>query len=288
MINAVAYPYTIHNIVLGNGSRIAYIDEGQGPETIVFIHGLATYSMSWQKNIDQLSRRFRCIAIDLPGNGLSDRGDYNYGMSFFADCLIDFIGRLGLQRVVLTGHSMGGQIAVTCLLREPRCADRLILMAPAGFEEFNPWERNIYHTSLTLFDLFSSEENSLRQSIRSGFYQYPGQADTMVNELIDLMRLHSVSSYRNMLDGCIGGMLNEPVFDRLGEITQPTLVFFGERDALIPNRILHPTTTYQVALNGTRQMRQATLKMLPQCGHFLQWEQADKVNGEIENWLAAH
>lgn len=285
MIRTVAYPYPVHDMRLGNGCRLAYVDEGSGPFTIVFLHGLATYSMSWQQNIGPLSKHFRCIALDLPGNGLSDRGDFSYSMRFFADSIIDFIGRLGLQNVCLAGHSMGGQIAITALLQEPRCAERLLLFAPAGFEQFNPWERNMYHASLTLFDLFSSEENSLRQSIRSSFYQFPGQADGMIRELTELIQAYPLQGYRAMLDGCIGGMLSEPVFDRLGEMEQPALVMFGERDALIPNRILHPVTTYQVAQAGVQKMRRATLKMVPQCGHFLQWEKAGVVNDEVRSWL---
>lgn len=59
-----------------------YIDEGEG-DTFLFIHGLATYALSWRRNIDELKKSYRCIAVDLPGNGLSDRADYPYGISFF-------------------------------------------------------------------------------------------------------------------------------------------------------------------------------------------------------------
>ena len=82
MIKTVSYPYAVHNLRLSNGCNLAYIDEGKGDKTIVFIHGLATYALSWKKNIDSLKKRFRCIAIDLPGNGLSGKGDYSYSISF--------------------------------------------------------------------------------------------------------------------------------------------------------------------------------------------------------------
>ena len=128
MTTTINYPYTIHGSRLSNGCNIAYIDEGKGPKTLLFIHGLATYSLSWRKNIEGLKNHYRCIAIDLPGNGLSDKGDYSYSISFFAEAIVEFIQNMGLKNVCLVGHSMGGQIAMTALINNPKCAERLIFM----------------------------------------------------------------------------------------------------------------------------------------------------------------
>jgi len=285
MTGAINYPYTIHNVRLSNGCNVAYIDEGKGDKTIVFVHGLATYALSWKKNIEGLKSKYRCIAIDLPGNGFSDRGNYSYSISFFAGCIADFIAKLGLKNVCLAGHSMGGQVAITTLLQNPACAERLVLCAPAGFETFTPVEKDIYQRALQFFDLFSTEENSLKKAIHSSFYHSPHQGDDMVHDLLGIMHAYPTQVYRSMIDACIAGMLNEPVFDRLHLIKQPTLVMYGERDALIPNKLLHPVSTRKIAETGCAQMQDATLHMIPQCGHFLQWEQAGVANGYIEDWL---
>ncbi|HXS36191.1 MAG TPA: alpha/beta hydrolase [Flavipsychrobacter sp.] len=278
-------PYTNNYLKLSNGNNIAYIDEGEGDKTLLFIHGLASYSLSWKKNIEQLKNHFRCIAIDLPGNGMSDRGDFPYGINFFAGAVYDFIQKLGLKNLCLVGHSMGGQIAITMLLNAPHCANQLILCAPAGFEVFTPMEKSFYHSSIQLFDFFSSEENSLRKTIQSSFYHYPQQADEMADELVAILKTYPTRAYRDMIDKSIAGMLNEPVFNGLHLITQPTLVMFGERDALIPNRIIHPTTTKYIATEGAGKMPNATLKMISKCGHFLQWEKAGEVNDLIIEFL---
>lgn len=285
MLHASNYPYTINKVQLSNGCHLAYIDEGTGPETLLFIHGLATYGFSWQKNIETLKKHYRCIAIDLPGNGFSDRGDFSYSINFFAVCIFDFIQKTGLKNVNLVGHSMGGQIAMTILLNEPTAAKKLVLCATAGFETFNTFERNIYHSSINFFDMFSSDENSLRKTIRSSFYNYPSQADEMIDELADLIKTYPSKEYHNMIEACIKGMLNEPVFDRLQQIQQPTLVMYGERDALIPNRLLHPTTTRNIAEQGIKKMPHAKLEMVSQCGHFLQWEKAETVNRLIHHFI---
>lgn len=270
---------------LSNGCEVAYIDEGSGAQTILFVHGLATYAASWKKQIEGLKDKYRCIAIDLPGNGKSDRGDYPYSMSFFAGCVYDFIQKLRLTNVVLAGHSMGGQVVMNLLINLPSAAEKLLLFAPAGFETFNGMERSLYQSSISFLDMFSTEENSLRRTIRSSFYQYPPQVDEMIEELVALMKIHSIREYRAMIEACVAGMLHEPVFNQLHLIQQPTLVMYGERDALIPNRLIHPVNTRTIGEAGVAQMPHAQLQMIPRCGHFLQLEKPAEVNSLIREFL---
>lgn len=277
--------YDIHKVQLSNGCEVAYIDEGSGAQTILFVHGLATYAASWKKQIEGLKDKYRCIAIDLPGNGKSDRGDYPYSMNFFAGCVYDFIQKLRLTNVVLAGHSMGGQVVMNLLINLPSAAEKLILFAPAGFETFNGMERSLYQSSISFLDMFSTEENSLRRTIRSSFYQYPPQVDEMIEELVALMKIHSIREYRAMIEACVAGMLHEPVFNQLHLIQQPTLVMYGERDALIPNRLIHPVNTRTIGEAGVARMPHATLQMIPRCGHFLQLEKAGVVNELVREFL---
>jgi pimeloyl-ACP methyl ester carboxylesterase len=270
---------------LSNGCKLSYIDEGAGAQTIIFIHGLSNYSLGWQKNIDGLKQHYRCIAIDLPGNGYSSRGAFEYSMAFFADCIHGLIVNLGLENVCLCGHSMGGQIAITTVLKYPDAIDKLVLCAPAGFEEFTATERMMYMASIQIFDVFSSEENSLRKTMQSSFYMFPEEAKGMVDELAKLMKEHDIKDYRAMVEACIYAMLHEPVFDKLIFITKPTLVLFGEKDTLIPNKILHPVSTKNIAEKGMAHLNNATLEMIPQCGHFLQWEQSGEVNHYMHSFL---
>lgn len=285
LVHTSTHKYALQHVRLSNGSNVAYIDEGSGDHTIVFVHGLATYGRSWRYQIDELKNHYRCIAIDLPGNGYSDRGKHDYSMHFFAGCVYDFMQQLKLQNVILAGHSMGGQVVMRLLQEVPDATSKLILCAPAGFETFSPMESSMYKSTITMLDMFSTEENSLRQSIRTSFFQYPKQIDEMVEELIQIMRSHSVRNYRHMIDACVNGMLDEPVYDKLHLIKQPTLVLYGERDALIPNRWIHPVTTKHIAEEGVKQLQNAQLEMIPQCGHFLQLEKPHLVNAAIKKFV---
>lgn len=264
---------------------MAYIDEGNGPQTLLFIHGLANYALVWKKNIEQLSSRYRCIAIDLPGNGFSDRNEHRFSMAFFAETVHHFIATLKLTNLCIVGHSMGGQIALTTLLSHPDAAHKLVLCAPAGFEQFTALDKVMYYSSLQMMNFVASDENSLRATVHNSFYLHPAQADNMINELVSLMRTYKANYYRNMIEACIRSMLEEPVLHRLHHISTQTLVLFGKNDALIPNKLMHQTTTEKLASAGVATMPHAKLTMIPDSGHFLQWEKADEVNTAIRNFL---
>jgi pimeloyl-ACP methyl ester carboxylesterase len=272
-------------IELSNGFSVSYSDEGKGAQTILFIHGLATYGGTWAQNIAGLRGSYRCIAVDLPGNGYSDKPDTVYNMQFYAACIYDFIHLLKLKNVVLCGHSMGGQVALTLLLNAPDVAQKLVLCAPAGFERFNVFEKTMYRSVIGVADLFSSDESSLRSSIYSSFYQNPSQADGMIAEMVKILHSYPARIYRKMVESSVDGMLNEPVYEQLDKIKVPVLVIFGELDALIPNKLLHPVSTEHMARQATAKMQHARLEMVPFAGHFVQWEKASAVNQLIASFL---
>jgi pimeloyl-ACP methyl ester carboxylesterase len=264
---------------------MAYIDEGSGEQTLLFIHGLALYGKSWVQNIAELKREYRCIAIDLPGNGQSDKGYYPYGIHFFAGCIYDFVVKLNLQHVTVVGHSMGSQIAVELVTGEPTSFKKLVLCAAAGFETFKPWEKALYKSTIHLADMFSSEENSLRQVVYSSFFHNQSRADEMLNELATFIKQQPIRDYRRMIEGCIDGMLNEPVYDKLKLIQQPTLVIYGDHDVLIPNRLIHHYSTKHMAEEAIKQIPNAALKIIPKCGHLVQMEKPEVVNEYIKGFV---
>ncbi|HEY9178542.1 MAG TPA: alpha/beta hydrolase [Flavipsychrobacter sp.] len=278
--------YEVHKVRLSNGCDMAYIDEGSGDTTLLMVHGLANYCGVWVKNIEVLKQHYRCIAIDLPGNGYSDTGDFTYGINFFSGCVYDFMLQLNLQNVVPIGHSMGGQVLLNLVISHPGVCKKLVLCAPAGFETFTHLERTLYKTSINFLDFFSTEENSLRKIIHASFHHYPRYADNMLQELVELMHRQPVSHYRKMVEACIDGMMAEPVYDKLHTIEQQVLVIYGERDALIPNRLIHHTTTKAMAEQAVAKMQHARLEMLPGCGHFVQLEKPDVVNSLITEFVA--
>jgi pimeloyl-ACP methyl ester carboxylesterase len=273
--------YTTH---LSNGIEISYCDEGKGAMTLLFIHGLGSNKKCWRKNIEVVKHQFRCIAIDLPGYGASSKGDYSYDMAFFATVVRDFAQQLHLDRIVLVGHSMGGQIAVTAQLQAPGFAEQLVLIAPAGFETFNHTEKQIVRSFYSPALLMALPQDQIRRNFEINFYVFPRDAEFMIQDRFRMQETDEYERYCKMIPKCVMGMIDQPIFDSLPSINVPTSVIYGKNDRLIPNKLLHPTqSTPSVAQAGTSQISDAQLILLDQCGHFVQWERPDEVNRHLLN-----
>ncbi len=281
------YPYKVKFINLKNNITLSYADEGRdNKEVVIFIHGLASYMPAWKKNVPVLEKYFRCIPIDLPGYGKSSKGNYPVSMDFYADKIIEFLDKLGLKRVILVGHSMGGQISIFTALKYPDRISKLILASPAGFETFNEFESQILKNFTTVNLLMNNPLEQLRQKVLMNFYKMPKDAEFMIEDRIALKNTKEFKLYCLSVVKSLNAMLDQPVFDNLKLIKQPTLVLFGENDFLIPNRELHKNlTTKLVADSGIGEINNSKLVMISECGHFLQFEKSDEFNKAVKEFL---
>lgn len=282
----IPYPPDTKQASLPDGTEIAYVDRGEGPYTLVFVHGLGTYLKAWEYNLDALSAHFRCVALDLPGYGKSSKGDYPYGMAFFAGQVRAFCEVLGLENIVLVGHSMGGQVALTLALNHPDLAKKIVLIAPAGIETFSEAEANWLRAVYTPEVVKNTTTEQIRKNFLLNFYQWPDDAEFLYQDRLFLRETAEYDGWCRMVPQCVAAMLAEPVFGRLGEITASVLVIFGENDALIPNTILHKTqNTLQIAQLAHSNIPGSRLRLFPQAGHFVHWEQAALTNQAIREFL---
>jgi pimeloyl-ACP methyl ester carboxylesterase len=281
------YPFDVHFADVNDSIRLAYVDEGTGPETLVFIHGLGSNLQAWNKTITGLRDDYRCIALDLPGYGKSSQGDYAFGMTFFADQVAALIENLDLKRITLVGHSMGGQVAITLALQQPDYLERLVLAAPAGLETFSPENRAFFATYVQPQIIRATTVPQIEANFALNFYEMPDDARFMVEDRLALRQdTQAYRYYSEMIPRCVLGMLDEPVADRLAELNLPTLLIFGQQDQLIPNKFLHPELTVAtVAKSGQQAIKGAELQFLDQAGHFVQWDQSAAFNKAIHAFI---
>jgi haloalkane dehalogenase len=102
-----------------DGSSIHYIDEGAGP-TYLFLHGNPTWSFLYRNIIKELKRRFRCVAPDYPGFGLSKARDgYDFRPGSHARVLEQFIDKLELKSINLMVQDWGGPIGLSVAVQHP-------------------------------------------------------------------------------------------------------------------------------------------------------------------------
>ena len=273
------YPFPYKIIPLSDSQSIAYTDEGHGQETLLFIHGLASYIPAWRKNVSTLSKTFRCICIDLPGYGKSTSGVHSGKVSFYADVLAEFISNLNLQNVTIAGHSMGGHIAVGLTLLHPALIHNLILLAPAGFEVFTQEESLLIKRTFTSDSFISADENQIRTGFTGNFFRMPSDTESMISDRLKMRGWANYPSHAKVVANSLYGMLDDPVFNRLQLINQKTLVIFGENDALIPHPVIHPELkTAAIVHSGSARIPNSSLKFISECGHFLQFEKPDETN----------
>ena len=115
----------------GAGPSVHYIDEGQGPAVVMF-HGNPTWSFLYRKVIKELGGQFRCIAMDYPGFGLSERPSaYGYTSAEHALVIGRLVDHLNLDQFIVMGQDWGGPIGMTVALER---ADRV-----AGMVFANTW-----------------------------------------------------------------------------------------------------------------------------------------------------
>jgi haloalkane dehalogenase len=126
-VDRTAYPFTSRWADLPFGS-LHYVDEGRG-DTLLFAHGTPTWSFEFRHLIAALSRRYRCVAPDHLGFGLSDRPvDAVYTPEAHADRFQAFATHLGLDRVTLIVHDYGGPIGLPLALADRSRVTRVVLL----------------------------------------------------------------------------------------------------------------------------------------------------------------
>lgn len=126
------YPFT-SNFLNIDGGRLHYLDEGRGP-AIVMVHGNPTWSFYYRKLILSLRSRYRVIAYDHIGCGLSDKPEkYNYCLDQHVENLDRLLDTLKIERFSLVVHDWGGAIGLGCAVRRLESLEKVVVMNTAAF-----------------------------------------------------------------------------------------------------------------------------------------------------------
>ncbi len=111
-----------------DGVRLAYDVRGEGPDTVLLLHGMACHRGHMTALAEHLAPRFRCVTLDLRGHGESDVPPDGFTMADFHADLDAVIGALDLGRPVLIGHSFGGSISLAYAHRDPSRVRALVML----------------------------------------------------------------------------------------------------------------------------------------------------------------
>lgn len=264
---------------------IAYIDYGSGPKTLVLVHGLASNAGFWRYNIPELAKKYRVIAVDLPGYGKSQKDAYPYNMTFFADQVKRLTDELGINKFTYVGHSMGGQIGITFALKYPEKLEKLILTDPAGIEEFKTGEGDWLRSVMTVSGVKKTTEEGIRRNLASNFYSWDPKWEWMVEERVRMSKAKDFDNFAYTVVRSVNGMLDEPTFNLIQNIKVPTLIVYGKYDGLIPNPYLHPGFPKDVFQKGHSLIQGSELVEIDNAGHMLQIEQPESYNRTVMEFV---
>lgn len=268
--------------VLVQGQRIAYLDDGAGPP-VILIHGFGGSMWQWEYQQHQLSQHFRVLTLDLPGAGLSDKPDIEYRPDQMLNFLVGFMDAVKIPQATLVGNSMGAGLAIGMALTHPTLVANLVLVGglPQHVMEklTSPSVRRALESSAPFW--LVSFGNTL-----FGGLMIESVLHEMVHDPTLLTPAVLERSNRNrQLPGLIKPIMavreNVPLWEagfatRLGTITHPTLVIWGEEDRVFPVAVgeeLHQT------IKGSRFIR------IPKAGHIPQWERPDVVNQALITFI---
>ncbi len=277
------------------GVDIAYIDSGLPPGAdpdappLVFVHGLSSYMSFWEYQIPEFAKTHRVLALDLPGFGASGRPDAPYTPPWYADVVDNWLGSMGVVSAVVVGHSMGGQIAMTLALNHPNRVHALVLSAPAGLERFKPgaasWMKDYWTESRAM----EAREEEIRANFQAMvFNRMDRGVERLIEERVRMMKTESFAGTSVAVSRCIAGMVDYPVWDRLGDIRVPTLIVYGNDDHMIPNPVFTGGSTRSIAEAGMRAIPNAELELIPGGGHTVHHDQPKKFNAAVSDFLGRH
>ncbi len=225
---------------------------------IVLIHGAAGDGTLWIDVARKLSKNFRVIVPDLPGHGKSSGQPPSSDVSEYSRSVRRFIrNELGLSRVLLVGHSMGGAVALETALEDPELLAGIVLVSTGARLRVHP-----------------AFINTLKEDPDSAV-SFLSHAVGPVKKKDEIVRLLERSFIRSSGRCALQDFIACDHFDRTNDIkniTLPALILCGKEDFLTPVK-------YSYYLKD--QLRNSSMVSIGGCGHILMLEAPGKVAKEI-------
>lgn len=250
-----------------NGASLNVVVDGNGPETIVFVHGLLMTHRLWDAQVETFKHQYRCIRFDFRGQGRSEVTAGGYDMDTLAADTAALIEQLDAGPCHLVGLSMGGFVGLRLGFRRPELLRSLVLMDTSADPEA-PGPRFKYALMAAAVrwvgygPVYAGAEKVL---FGHSFLRDPARA-----ALRSEWRARITAQDRTGVARAANGVFSrDGVAERLGDIPVPTLVAVGEEDTATP-----PFRAERIAAG----IPGARLAQIPSAGHSPPIENPGAVN----------
>ena len=217
-----------------SGQRVYLQDTGpRDAGTVVLLHGFGSSLQTWDAWSAVLARDYRVIRFDIAGFGLSgSAANQDYSEAADVRRVLAVLDHLGVQQSVLIGHSMGGRLAWSLAASQPQRVSRLVLIAPDGFPDPTARSEKTFEVSplLGLIRL-SLPQWALKRGLAPAYGDATRLSDAVVTRYQDMLRAPGVRAA--VIERMQQSRNSDPV-PRLKTIAAPTLLLWGDKDAMIP------------------------------------------------------
>lgn len=267
-----------HGYADSNGVKIHYASLGKGP-LIVMIHGFPDFWYTWRDQMEALSDKYQCVAIDQRGYNLSDKpkGVENYDVRLLVGDVAAVIKSLGKDKAIIVGHDWGGLVAWQVALNLPQMTEKLIIL-------------NLPHPRGLSRELANNPAQQKASQYARNFQQSDAAAKVMPEQLAFWVkdpeaRKKYVEAFKR---SDVEAMLNyykrnyprEPYVEDTSPVVKtqmPVLMIHGLGD----------TALLSGALNNTWDWmgQDLTLVTIPGASHFVQQDASELVSKSMKMWL---
>jgi non-heme chloroperoxidase len=258
--------FAVKSVELPGGVRLPYVEQGDRLGTpVLLLHGITDSWRSFERVLPHLPDSIRAVALSQRGHGDADRPMTGYRPEDFAADVAAFMRALDLGPAVIVGHSMGASIAQRFAIDHPGRTRGLVLVGALATWRGHPdfvalWDSVVSTLTDPVDPAFAREfqESTLAQPVPPEFLE------TVVSETLKL----PARVWRSAL---LEGLLQADFSRDLAKIQVPTLVLWGDRDAL--------TQDGQEAL--TAAIARSRLVVYAGAGHGLHWEEPERFAADL-------
>jgi pimeloyl-ACP methyl ester carboxylesterase len=243
-----------------------YTEYPAAGKDILFIHGFASSTYTWEKVSPALNKLgYHVWALDIKGFGWSDKPtDTSYDILTLTEEVYKWMEAFGLDNVVLVGNSLGGGITTLMALLHPEKVDRIVLIDAAAYNTKFPliMELARFPLSAEITKLFFSHW-VVRQTLSEVYHHKAWITKDQVDAYYDRLKTNNALNVQIAVVRALEFERFEKYVNRIPEIKSKALIIWGEHDRWIP---------LSSAYRFKEELRDATLVIIPECGHMPQEE----------------
>jgi pimeloyl-ACP methyl ester carboxylesterase len=250
-----------HAVSLSTGVTLRCVEQGdESGIPVLLLHGVTDSWRSFEGVLQHLPASIRAFAVTQRGHGDASRPETGYRTRDFAADIGAFMDAVGLRSAVLVGHSMGATNAQRFAIDHPERTGGLL--AVGSFAS--------YRTNPVIAELCESTIAALTDPIDPAFvrdFQQSTVARPVPEALIDTAVRESLKVPARVWRAAFAGFLEDACAAELGKISAPTLLVWGDRDALVPR------ADQDLLLNSIAGAR---LIVYQGAGHAPHWEEPQR------------